>query len=48
MKILCTNCITSTDKKILTPFVKDSVYDDEPLIINGKAIPNEWLINGAE
>ena len=48
MKILCTNCITSTDKKVLTPFVKGSVYEAEPLIINGKTIPNEWLINGAE
>ena len=48
MKIRCTNCITSTDKKVLTPFVKGSVYDAEPLIINGKTIPNEWLINGAE
>lgn len=48
MKIRCTNAITSTDKKVLTPFVKGSVYDAEPLIINGKVIPNEWLINGAE
>lgn len=48
MKVICTNCITSTDKKVLTPFVKGSVYDAEPLIINGKVIPNEWLINGAE
>ena len=48
MKIVCTNVITSTDKKVLTPFVKGSVYDADPLIINGKAIPNEWLINGAE
>ena len=48
MKIICTNVITSTDKKILTPFVKGSVYDAEPLIIKGKVIPNEWLINGAE
>ena len=48
MKIRCTNCIASTDKKVLTPFVKGSVYEAEPLIINGKAIPNEWLINGAE
>lgn len=48
MKIICTNVIKSTDKKVLTPFVKGSVYDAEPLIINGKVIPNEWLINGAE
>ena len=48
MKIRCTNCITSTDKKVLTPFVKGSVYDAETLIINGKVIPNEWLINGSE
>lgn len=48
MKVICTNCITSTDKKVLTPFVKGSVYDAEPLIINGKTIPNEWVINGAE
>lgn len=48
MKIRCTNVITSADKKALTPFVRGSVYDAEPLIINGKAIPNEWLINGAE
>ena len=48
MKIRCTNCITSTDKKVLTPLVKGSVYDAEPLIINGKIIPNEWVINGAE
>lgn len=48
MKILCTNVITSTDKKVLTPFVKGSVYYAEPLIINGKVIPNEWVINGAE
>lgn len=48
MKVKCTNVITSTDKKVVTPFVKGSVYDAEPLIINGKVIPNEWLINGAE
>ncbi len=48
MKVKCTNVITSTDKKVLTPFVKGSVYYAEPLIINGKVIPNEWLINGAE
>lgn len=48
MKITCTNVITSTDKKVLTPFVKGSVYDAEPIIINGKTIPNEWLIKGAE
>ena len=48
MKVKCTNVITSTDKKVLTPFVKGSVYDAEPLIIKGKTIPNEWLINGAE
>jgi len=48
MKIRCTNVITSTDKKVLTPFVKGSAYDAESLIINGKVIPNEWLINGAE
>lgn len=48
MKIRCTNCITSTDKKVLTPFVKDSVYDAHPLIIDGKVITNEWLIKGAE
>ena len=48
MKIICTNVITSTDKKVLTPFVKGSVYDADPLIIKGKVIPNEWLINGAE
>ena len=48
MKIICNNVITSTDKKVLTPFVKGSVYDAEPLIINGKTIPNEWLIKGAE
>lgn len=48
MKVKCTNVITSSDKKVLTPFVKGSVYDAEPLIINGKVIPNEWLINGAE
>lgn len=28
-------------------FVKGSVYDAEPLIIKGKVIPNEWVINGA-
>lgn len=48
MKIICTNVIKSTDKKVLTPFVKGSVYEAEPLIINVKVIPNEWLINGAE
>lgn len=48
MKIRCTSCITSTDKNVPAPFVKGSVYDAEPLIINGKTIPNEWLINGAE
>lgn len=48
MKVRCNNVITSTDKKVLTPFVKGSVYDAEPLIINGKTIPNEWVINGAE
>ena len=48
MKIRCTNVIASTDKKVLTPFVKGSAYYAEPLIINGKTIPNEWLINGAE
>ena len=48
MKIICTNVITSTDKKVLTPFAKGSSYYAEPLIINGKAIPNEWVINGAE
>ena len=48
MKLTCTNVITSTDKKVLTPFVKGSIYDSEPLIINGKVIPNEWVINGAE
>ncbi|QFP93036.1 hypothetical protein ECH1_73 [Escherichia virus ECH1] len=47
-KVICTNVINSTDKKALTPFVKGSVYDAEPLIINGKTIPNEWLIKGAE
>lgn len=48
MKIRCTNVIASTDKKVLTPFVKGSAYYADPLIINGKTIPNEWLINGAE
>ena len=48
MKIRCTNVITSADKKVLTPFVRGSVYDAEPLIINGKAIPNKWVINGAK
>lgn len=48
MKVKCTNVITSTDKKVLTPFAKGSVYDAEPLIIKGKVIPNEWVINGAE
>ena len=48
MKIICTNVITSTDKKVLTPFVKGSVYHAESLIINGKTIQNEWVINGAE
>lgn len=48
MKIRCTNVITSTDKKVLTPFVKGSAYDAEPLIINSKVIPNEWVINVAE
>lgn len=48
MKVRCTNCISSTDKKVLTPFVKGSIYEAEPLIINGKEIQNEWVINGAE
>lgn len=48
MKIICTNVITSTDKKVLTPFVKGSAYYAEPLIINDKVIHNEWVINGAE
>lgn len=48
MKVKCTNVITSTDKKVLTPFVKGSVYDAEALIINDKVIQNEWVINGAE
>ena len=48
MKVKCTNVITSTDKKVSTPFVKGSVYDAEPLIISGKVIPNEWVINVAE
>lgn len=48
MKVRCNNVIQSTDKKALTPFVKGSVYYAEPLVINGKVIPNEWVINGAE
>ena len=44
MKIICTNVITSTDKKVLTPFVKGSVYDSEPLIIKGKAIRMNGLL----
>lgn len=48
MKIRCANVITSTDKKVLTPFIKGSVYEAVPLIINGKTIPNEWVIHGAE
>lgn len=48
MKIKCTNAITSTDKKVVSPFVKGKLYDAVPLVINGKTIPNEFLIEGAE
>lgn len=44
MKIICTNVITSTDKKVLTPFIKGSVYDAEPLIIKGKTIRMNGLL----
>lgn len=48
MKVKCSNAIESTDKKVVSPFSKGKVYEADELIIDGKTIPNEFVITGAE
>lgn len=46
MKLKCVRVIASTDKKIMTPFKEKEIYEAAPLTVDGKQIPNEFVVKG--
>ena len=46
MKLKCTGSISSSDKKIMTPFSKGKVYEASKMKQGDKAVPNELEVVG--